>query len=148
MEIRTIPKEQVWQLRHEVLWPEREIEYVQQEDDDLGTHYGLFDDGQLISVVSLFIRGEEAQFRKFATLEAWQGKGYGSKLLTFVMSEAERKGVKRIFCNARSHKAEFYQKFGLVQTMSTFIKGGLDYIVMERFSSVMKTEIKEDKNDD
>ncbi|MEW9674323.1 GNAT family N-acetyltransferase, partial [Ammoniphilus sp. 3BR4] len=54
---------------------------------------GLFEGEQLISIVSLFVRGAEGQFRKFATLTSHQNKGYGSKLLIYVLGEAERLGV-------------------------------------------------------
>ncbi|CAH1191557.1 hypothetical protein PAECIP111892_00670 [Paenibacillus auburnensis] len=133
MKITLIHKEAAWQLRHEVMWPERELDYVKLEDDDAGLHYGLFEGEELISVVSLFIGGNEAQFRKFATQESQQGKGYGSRLLQHMLNEAESSGVKRIYCNARSHKAAFYQRFGLAVTDQTFTKGGKDYIIMERF---------------
>lgn len=128
-----IEKEQVWQLRHKVMWPEKDFDFIKLKDDDEGTHYGLFEGEELISVVSIFIRGVEAQFRKFATLSTHQNKGYGSKLLNWVLSEAKRMGVKRIYCNARVEKASFYEKFGLSKTDATFSKSGKDYIVMERF---------------
>lgn len=129
------PKEEVWQLRQEVMWPDRELDYVKLEDDDTAAHYGLYEGGRLLSVVSLFIEsdGQEAQFRKFATASSEQGKGYGTYLLNFMLNEVERAGVHRIFCNARSHKAAFYQKFGLIVTDKTFTKGGKEYIIMERF---------------
>jgi predicted GNAT family N-acyltransferase len=140
VDIRTINKEQTWQLRHEVMWPERDLDYVKLKDDDAGAHYGLFEGEQLISVVSLFIGGEEAQFRKFATLESQQGKGYGSRLLFHMLGEAAQAGVKRIFCNARSHKVSFYHKFGLTETETAFTKDGKEYIVMERFLSDAEAE--------
>lgn len=132
LEIKRIVKEQAWQLRHEVMWPDQEFDYIKLEDDDEGTHYGLFEGEELISVVSVFIRGDQAQFRKFATLSTRQSKGYGSKLLHYVFAELERQGVKRIYCNARVEKATFYNKFGLAATDETFRKGGKDYVVMER----------------
>ncbi|MFB5677737.1 GNAT family N-acetyltransferase [Paenibacillus terreus] len=131
MDIRSIAKESVWRIRHEVMWPDRELAFVQLEDDDMGRHYGLFVGERLVSVVSLFIDRDEAQFRKFATLEAEQGKGYGSRLLRHVMEEAEQAGVKRIWCNARREKAAFYRKFGLRETDRTFVKGGKEYVIME-----------------
>ncbi|AKG37859.1 GNAT family N-acetyltransferase [Paenibacillus durus] len=115
------------------MWPEMDLDYVKLKDDDEGTHFGLFEGEQLIAVVSLFVNGEEAQFRKFATLTSHQNRGYGSRLLTYMLGEAERSGVKRIYCNARSGKASFYEKFGFTVTEQTFAKGGKDYIVMERF---------------
>ncbi|WP_243767774.1 GNAT family N-acetyltransferase [Paenibacillus agricola] len=133
MEIRIIEKEQTWQLRHKVMWPEKDFDFIKLKNDDEGTHYGLFEGEELISVVSIFIQGVQAQFRKLATLSSHQNKGYGSKLLNYVLSEAERLSVKRIYCNARIEKVTFYEKSGLSKTDATFSKSGKDYIVMERF---------------
>lgn len=133
MDIRKINKEEVWKLRHEVMWPEREPDYIKLADDDQGVHYGLYQGEQLVSVLSLFINGTEAQFRKFATLELEQGQGYGTRLLKTVLEEAEQAGVRRIFCNARTYKAGFYKKFGMQATNQVFSKGGKDYVVMEKF---------------
>lgn len=147
MEIINIQKEQAWQLRHEVMWPERDLSYVQLSDDDEGIHYGLFADEALISVVSLFIHGEEAQFRKFATQVPSQGKGYGSQLLRHMFREAMKLGVKRIYCNARSNKVTFYEKFGLAVTDRQFTKGGKDYVVMESYF-VSEPDLTENRKED
>ncbi|QNK60908.1 GNAT family N-acetyltransferase [Paenibacillus sp. PAMC21692] len=114
------------------MWPEKEFDFIKLYDDGLGKHYGLFEGGELVSVVSLFAQGDQAQFRKFATLAAHQNKGYGSRLLKYVIGEAEKAGVKRIFCNARIDKAVFYEKFGLRATGAVFSKSGKDYVIMER----------------
>jgi GNAT superfamily N-acetyltransferase len=119
-------------IRHQVMWPTKPLDYVKLNNDDKGLHYGLFLDNTLISIVSLFIKDEEAQFRKFATLENYQGKGYGSLLLNEIIQVAGKKSLKRIWCNARSSKMDYYKKFGMVVTDSTFRKGGLDYVIMER----------------
>ncbi|WP_203457154.1 GNAT family N-acetyltransferase [Paenibacillus tepidiphilus] len=132
MNIHLVSKEAAWKLRHEVMWPEREPEYVRIDGDDAAEHYGLLDGERLVSVVSLFREGEEAQFRKFATLEAEQGKGYGTRLLEYVLAAAAAGGAERIYCNARSNKAGFYAKFGLAPTGESFHKGGKEYVIMER----------------
>ncbi|MDQ6597891.1 GNAT family N-acetyltransferase [Bacillus salipaludis] len=95
--IRKVDQEQVWGLRHEVMWSDKPFEYIKLEDDDLGIHFGLFKESTLVSVISLFIDNEEAQFRKFATLQQEQGKGFGSELLESVLKEAKIHGVKRIW---------------------------------------------------
>lgn len=130
--ITKIEKEKAWELRHKVMWPEKDFDYIKIEDDDVGVHFGLFKENILISVISLFINNEVAQFRKFATIQHEQGKGYGSTLLDYVFKEAERGGVKRIWCNARRNKVDYYKKFGLQEAKYTFIKGGKSYVVMER----------------
>lgn len=132
MLIKEIPYEQTWPLRHQVMWPEKPLEYIQLAQDPEGIHYGLFVDEQLTSVVSLFIRDRTAQFRKFATAQAAQGKGYGSHLLRHMMQEVEILGLEKIWCNARVEKAAFYQKFGLLPTDQTFSRGDKKYVIMEK----------------
>ena len=119
-------------IRHQVMWPTKPLDYVKLNNDNEGLHFGLFIDKKLISVISLFINDGEAQFRKFATLENYQGKGYGSILLNEIMHIADKQSLKRIWCNARRNKSEFYKKFGLVATNTIFIKGDVDYEIMER----------------
>ncbi|MGD6956566.1 GNAT family N-acetyltransferase [Rossellomorea aquimaris] len=131
--IRKVDKEQVWELRHKVMWTHKDYDYIKLEDDHLAIHFGLFKEDILISVISLFINNEEGQFRKFTTVEQEQGKGYGSVLLNYVLKEAKIYGVKRIWCNARKNKVNFYKKFGLQETHSSFIKEGKSYIIMEKY---------------
>ncbi|NDI33750.1 GNAT family N-acetyltransferase [Chengkuizengella sediminis] len=132
MEIKRISKEQTWGLRHIVMWPNKEFDYIKLDQDDLGIHFGLFQKGHLITVVSLFIEKNTAQFRKFATLQSEQGKGYGGMLLHHVIEEAKKMGLTKIWCNARENKTSFYEKFGLKKSKQTFQKSGINYIIMER----------------
>ena len=39
---RKVDKEQVWKLRHKVMWSNKPFDYIKLEDDDLGIHFGLF----------------------------------------------------------------------------------------------------------
>ncbi|MGP7816617.1 GNAT family N-acetyltransferase [Niallia sp. 01092] len=133
MEIKRISKEQTWELRHKVMWPNKDIEYIKLANDEESVHFGLFQSDRLVSIITLFIEQDHAQFRKFATLEEEQGKGIGSKLLNHVITEAKKLGVKRLWCNARQNKTSFYQKFGLKETDQVFEKGGISYVIMEMY---------------
>ncbi len=134
MEVKRIPYESTWNIRHEVMWPGQVIDYVKLPNDKNGSHFGLFVNDKLVSIVSAFISGEEAQFRKFATVKEEQGKGYGSKLLTYLMKELTTDRIERIWCNARVDKTGFYERFGMKKTDRSFSKGGIDYIIMERIA--------------
>ncbi len=131
MQIKEIRAEDTWQLRRDVMWPQQSINYVQLPEDKSGQHFGLYLSGELVSVVSLFVAGQRAQFRKLATLPRHQGKGYGTALLHHLLKEASAQGITQLWCNARQEKAEFYKRFGLQETSHTFRKGGKDYVVME-----------------
>lgn len=133
--IEPIQAENTWPLRHEVMWPDRSIDYVKLEKDAQGIHLGLFKNDELIAVISAFIEGTEAQFRKFATKAQEQGKGYGSQLLTYLIKQLLAKNVTRIWCNARVDKSFFYKRFGLTETHHKFAKGGIDYVIMEKVIS-------------
>ena len=134
-EIKPIQASDTLAIRQQVMWPNRDISYVKLPEDAQGLHYGLFVDEGLISVVSLFDTKNSWQFRKFATLQEQQGKGYGSKLLSYVIAIAERANASSIYCNARVEKVNFYRGFGLETTTKTFVKGGVSYVVMEKRAS-------------
>lgn len=132
IEIREIKAEDCWPIRHKVMWPNKDFEYIKLAKDQEGLHIGLYKDQHLISVVSCFIEGRSAQFRKFATLESEQGKGYGSKLLSFILEKLSHFSLDRVFCNARIEKSAFYEKFGMKKTDRLFERGGKSYVIMEK----------------
>lgn len=135
LDIRKIGFEQTYRIRHEVMWPNKPLDYIKLDADSEGLHFGAFHKNELVSVISLFIDVEHAsaQFRKFATLEAYQGRGIGSKLLAYVMNESKERGVKRLWCNARLDATRLYEHHGLKKTDQTFEKGGQSYVIMELF---------------
>jgi len=132
MVIKEAPLEEMWKLRHLVMWPDRDLCFVQLEEDHEGIHLGGYVEGKLVTVISLFLDGTRAQFRKFATLQEEQGKGYGSKLLAFTLEEARSRGSERIWCNARVTKVAFYRRFGLQETGEVFHKAGMEYVILEK----------------
>ncbi len=132
MDIRRIKAEDTWPIRHQVMWPNKDIEYIKLKHDQDGFHFGLFLNDQCISVISLFKDNQSAQFRKFATLDDYQNKGYGTVLLEYVINLNEQLEFNHLWCNARIEKAHYYEKFGLIKTDQNFIKDQQTYIVMER----------------
>jgi GNAT superfamily N-acetyltransferase len=112
------------------MWPDKDIAYVKLKDDQLGSHFGLFVNDDLISVISIFESGGSIQFRKFATLSNLQGRGYGTILLQFVIEETKRRGAKILWCNARKSKMNFYKRFGLEGKDKAVTKDGIEYVIM------------------
>lgn len=133
IQIEQVPAYVVWPIRHEVMYPEMEFDSIKLPEDDLGMHLALFDNNTLTSVISVFQGGSEMQFRKFATLAKFQGKGYGSALLNYVIDIAKQENAVRLWCNARMNASAFYEKFGFHQITTSFFKDGHEFIVMEKF---------------
>jgi len=131
IEVKLVSAEQVWPIRHIAMWPEADFSYIKLPEDPKGMHFGLLIDGELISVVSLFDRGSGVfQFRKFATLPEYQGNGYGSRLLEHMLQQVKKMMAQKIWCNARTDKQGFYEKFGFKSTGETFIKKDQAYMIM------------------
>tara|TARA_B110001452_G_scaffold55994_1_gene43341 strand:- start:6465 stop:6878 length:414 start_codon:yes stop_codon:yes gene_type:complete len=127
-----ITSEDTLKIRHKVMWPSKSIDYVRLSNDNKGRHFGLFINDNMISVISLFVVDKEAQFRKFATLSDYQGKGFGSILLKEIMSIVKQSPINKVWCNARTDKSNYYTKFGMTVTDKSFVKGGIEYVIMEK----------------
>ena len=131
IEIRRIDSEDTLEIRHKVMWPHKSIDFVRVEEDEKGLHFGAFVGDKHVAVISLFIEGDNAQFRKFATLEEYQTRGIGTKLLEYTIEYARKAGAERIWCNARENKSSFYERFGLLKSEETFFKEDVKYVIME-----------------
>ena len=131
-DIKEINYSKTWPIRHTVMWPDHPIAYIKLPLDKTGTHYGLFIKEKLVSIISLFKEDNEIQFRKFATLNEYQGMGYGTALLNFIIEESKKQGISKIWCNARANKADVYLRFGLQKTDKKYTKGGIDFIIMQK----------------
>jgi GNAT superfamily N-acetyltransferase len=131
IQIEQIPDYLVWPIRHKVMYPDMDFESIKLPEDESGMHMALYDENKIISVVSLFIENNEMQLRKFATLQEYQGKGYGSALLRYVIDYAKHISIFRLWCNARKDALAFYCKFDFKETEITFFKNGIDFVVME-----------------
>ncbi|MFM6975580.1 MAG: GNAT family N-acetyltransferase [Sphingobacteriaceae bacterium] len=131
--IEQIRHELTWALRHEVMYPDMDLEAVKLPDDEEGIHFGLFDHNRLISVISTFQRDDEMQFRKFATRNEFQGQGYGKLLFEYVLDFARSKNIKRIWLNARTNVSALYERYSFHKTEQTYFKDGYDFVIMELY---------------
>lgn len=130
--VRQIAADDTLDIRQAVLWPDRSRNDLALEDDAEGMHFGAFVGDALVAAISLFRTPEGVRFRKFATLEAWQGKGIGSALLLHALDWARSIGECRMWCDARLSALPFYTRLGFETTGEPFEKSGLLYTVMHR----------------
>lgn len=130
VDIRSIGPEATYALRHQVLWPDKPLAYVMVEDDEVGHHFGAFQSGELVAVISLFVENRTARFRKFATRPDCQGQGIGSALLRHTFGAARQLGATHIWCDARQGSSGFYARFGMQPEGEPFCKGPVAYVRM------------------
>ena len=132
MKIKPVDLEAVWDLRHRVMYPGLDPSEVRLPDDAAGRHLALWIDARPVSVISLFNRGSEMQFRKFATETAEQGKGYGSALLEHVITLAAKEKKTAIWCNARLTATALYARHGMRAFGETWEQYGIGFVKMKK----------------
>ena len=132
LKIKQITTAKTLPIRHKVMWPKKPISYIELPNDKDARHFGLFVNGEITSIISLFTEDNQVQFRKFATLVQFQGLGYGTILLNKIIELVQKEGIKKLWCNARVEKSKFYERFNLKSTDKKFVKGGIEYVIMEK----------------
>jgi GNAT superfamily N-acetyltransferase len=110
-------------IRHAVLRQGKPVASCYFQGDDAATtqHWGVFENGLLIGVASVYAvarpdatNDREYQLRGMAILPEHQGKSIGKRLLTVLENALKSNGVERIWCNARTGAVPFYQRLGYV----------------------------------
>lgn len=129
--IKEIDHQLTWPIRHEVMYPNLPLDVIKLPHEEAGLHFGVFVNGNLTSVISLFWEGKVYQFRKFATLANAQGCGYGSALLRHVIQYSKDQGAETLWCNGRLTALGFYKKFGFEQSGEVFTKKQIDFVKMQ-----------------
>jgi len=130
MRIQTLDWQQTIPIRHHVLWPNKEPEFCIVEGDKDATHFGAFVEEKLVCVASLYFNNNTARLRKFATLPDYQGKGIGSFMLKFLVSELKTIGATQLWFDARESALGFYQRHGFEPFGERFYKGDVPYFKM------------------
>ena len=113
------------------MYPQKEIKEMELANDFDGVHFGLYHEDELTGVVSLFEKGNTAQFRKMAVLPNEQGKGFGNQLLCYVIAYCKQQKIETLWCNARTSAMGFYKKIGFVTSGDPYLQNQLAYIKME-----------------
>jgi GNAT superfamily N-acetyltransferase len=121
VDVRQISAAETVLLRHAVLRPGRPVESALFQGDGLPStaHFGAFRNGELLCIASLFEAelpdepGVAAiQLRGMATAPEAQRTGLGRALILACVAFAREKGVRLLWCNARTYASGFYSKLG------------------------------------
>lgn len=142
-EIREIGSAETYAVRNPVLRPGKPVETCRFDGDDLHstTHFGLYENGDLAGVASLFRAKHPAfpderqfQLRGMAVLEDFQGRKFGQELVYACEDMARRGAAEIIWFNARENAVGFYDRMGYKITGKPFPIGdiGPHYVMFKR----------------
>lgn len=75
-------------------------------------HFSLYKKSQPVASITLSLQNEVARIDDVGTLPEYQAKGYATRLMTFVLSEARKLGAQYCFLEASDSGFSIYQKLG------------------------------------
>lgn len=104
-----------------------------------GNFYGslLEEDGAITAYGGMSVAADEAEIQLIATAEMYRRCGRGSKILSDLLDEARRRGVKKVFLEVRVSNSSaqlLYLKHGFtgLYARSRYYPDGEDAIVMKK----------------
>jgi predicted GNAT family N-acyltransferase len=132
MEFVTTTLDNCLDIRHPVLWPHLPRDASRVEGDDDALHFGVLHNGKLVSCLSVFmLDASVCQIRKFATLEAYQGQGFGGFCCNLYWKRW-RQPTYMTCVWMRIGAVNFYNRFGFRPEGEHFFKKGVEYVRMVR----------------
>ncbi len=121
VKIKQIKFEETYPIRQIVLRPNRPLETCFFQGDELETtvHFGLFYQGELAGIISLFKNNnslfsaeDQYQIRGMAVLPIYQKFGFGKRLVEYSELFLSEQKVSTVWFNAREVAVGFYKKQG------------------------------------
>ena len=97
-------------------------------DDAVGTtHFGLYNENNIIGVASVFTSNNENfdkknqfQLRGMAILEEYQSTGFGKLLIEEIFNFIQLQKTELLWFNARESAVPFYEKLGCTKKGASF----------------------------
>ncbi|MEN0107270.1 MAG: GNAT family N-acetyltransferase [Pseudomonas sp.] len=71
---------------------------------------------------------------RVSVLKDWRGLKVGEMLMTAVINEAERRGLKEQMLSAQVHATAFYERLGFTIVSGEFLDAGIPHVEMKRIS--------------
>lgn len=122
----------VYAVRSIVFVEEQNCSYeIEVDGEDLSAVHILGEvEGEPVAAGRLRFLGEYVKFERLAVRKAFRGKGFGDRLLAFMMDVAKSKGFKKYKMHAQVHALDFYKKHGFVEKGEMFLEADIEHKLM------------------
>ena len=87
-------------------------------------------DGEPFAAGRMRFMGDCVKFERLAIRKSYRGKGYGNKLLEFMMDTAREKGFRKYKLHAQTQALDFYKKHGFVEKGDVFYEADIEHMMM------------------
>lgn len=124
---------QCHQIRLQVFVYDQKVPYEDEFDDsDKGCdHYLLLNDGVPVGTVRVRSLESYMKIERVAVLKAHSGKGYGTEMMSQLLTELQKDPTRHLFkLGAQTRAISFYEKFGFAAFGDEYIDGGIPHKMM------------------
>ena len=123
---------EILKSRAEIFVKEQKISYVDEDDVDYRSwHVFGMENGRVAAYLRAFKDGENT-LKIGRVLTLVHGKGTGSQLMKYAISELKSKtNCKKIIMDAQSHAIPFYKRLGFIITSEEYLEEGIPHVDME-----------------
>lgn len=142
MTVRSVAASRTRPLRHALLRPDEPWDATAYPGDTAATtlHVGAFAGRALVGVASVYREAPPGRhdpgawrLRGMATDPGVRGQGHGAGLLAACVGHVARQGGRRLWCNARTPAAGFYERHGFARCGGVFDLPPIGpHVVMQR----------------
>lgn len=123
---------EILKSRAEIFVKEQKISYVDEDDVDYRSwHVFGMENGRVAAYLRAFKDGENT-LKIGRVLTLVHGKGTGSQLMKYAISELKSKtNCKKFIMDAQSHAISFYKRLGFIITSEEYLEEGIPHVDME-----------------
>jgi predicted GNAT family N-acyltransferase len=101
------------------------------ELDDSALHVLCEVDGQPVATGRLNFFENEIKVGRVAVLKEWRGKGIGTKVVEFLITEARKGSNAVIYANVQTWTESFYARHGFETVSGIFLEADIEHVRME-----------------
>lgn len=125
-------QDHIRRIRHQVFVVEQNVDPELEWDglDSLCVHALLFEDDD--AAVATGRLAADGKVGRMAVLAEYRGRGYGGKILDFLIGEARTRNIPGLYLHAQTHAAPFYLRHGFEIHGPEFDEASIPHRLMRR----------------
>ncbi len=89
-------------------------------------------DGEPAAAARIRFPGAYAKLERIAVRKPWRGRGYGHRLVDFMVQICKDRGYSTFKMHAQAQLVDFYARHGFVKKGDLFVEAGIDHYLMVR----------------
>ncbi len=124
--------DKVFKIREIVFVKEQNVPLNRDRDefDDVAKHVLVLYNNKPVGCARIRFINKKAKLERIAILKKYRGKGFGKKILDYLIKYCKKKNIKNIMMDAQYYLRDYYKKLGFNPRGKIFMDAGIKHIRM------------------